>query len=1492
MMKFQLKHICALLVLLQVMFIHASIVQAQDITEELSEELMNQSNIKGPLEFEGTVKELSKKLKGSIVTLYESPDGSHESLTEVFKTSTPGDGKFSFKLEINKFYVLSVEKSGYTTKKVDFDTDVTMAREQYTKVPKFEFEVDMVKDLDGLDFVGSVASVFYQIKTNEFDYQLDYSKEEMEDEERELRERKEKERLAQLAYEKKKALEEAAKLLLDKENATAQQLISAAITVGDGDKEKTIKGFMDVFPEVDTLREEKAAVMYDKYQEERKASASSGNPINFQSIFDAAKLYEKEIESVAQEKREKQIAELREEKELAIAKEKEAMAIQQDALELEAKEKLASAIAQEELKRQKEEKEKRDNIYYAIFNSNGDSETAIANLVKTYPKGDDYAEEKAKAIYAEYEKRRLGGTTLSNMDFNKLFEAADIAEQAAIKAEIERDNEKQNARLEAFMDKVEEKKLEEQKKTIDKIEDGLGKVSSNDETTRLQVFVDALPANENYKEAKAAAMFEQYKAQQEAISKIKAALPNTPKTPAAQKALFFNSLPSDMSNRKEVADKMYESFVATMVFQKQSSPTAQKQEEQLIASVLPGTVQNKEQVASDVYKKVVAASANNPTRKSQIAAIAQSLPASVQNREEVAEQVYEQYAKKKQAQGGSGTVMLDFASLFQAAETAGEKAQEIEKIEIAKKKQAEQDEIERKRKEARDQKREIAAKVEKDVVQVRQAEFAKAKSKKERELAEAIEKGAGDREKTVEGIIKALPQTNDKDLDRTRAEAVYDAYLEESAKIERSGNIGQKVDFASLFAAADKAELERLEKQFQAKQAERELEIAAYEEERIEKATQVAEKKQKEAEQLALAAEKQYEETLMKTEAQRQERLAEQQREKEELEKQIAMENARRSAEEKARAEEELAKVEAERNERLERERKEAERLAAIEAAEKLKQEEEARKAAEERLVMLEKEREAAEKAERERMEAEAAAKRKAELAAAKAEQERLERERKEAELLAKQDKERKEAEEKAAREAELAAAKAAEEARKAEQKRIEAEEKAAREAEMAAAKAAEEARLAEQKRIEEERKEAERLALEEQKRKEAEEKAAREAEIAAAKAAEAARIAEEKRIEEERKEAERLAAEEKKRQEQLALEQAQEAERKKREQFESLVKQADEAIARKDFAAGAKAYDDALALYPNESAVSKKLNDANTQIAQLAKEEEERLALEKKFNDLVTEAEKQLAENNYEIAKSKYEQALRLQPNNSDVKQAVRNVERTQERLLAEEKARQETERKYALLIQEGNRALDNRNVELARTKFTEAKELKPDEAQTTERLEKVQELADQIALEVEKERERKEEAKRKYEEQQALAAAQAEEQAAKREAERIARMKALGVIADEKAQQSLTAQEQEEARKAAYEKLKEDLAQRNMTAEEQRKVFLSELAQIYPDGLTKETVQGKNFVLTRYVIKNSGVVSIYEKKTWDWGGVFFFKDSDIAITEAIYKLEIGKYE
>ena len=44
-------------------------------------------------------------------------------------------------------------------------------------------------------------------------------------------------------------------------------------------------------------------------------------------------------------------------------------------------------------------------------------------------------------------------------------------------------------------------------------------------------------------------------------------------------------------------------------------------------------------------------------------------------------------------------------------------------------------------------------------------------------------------------------------------------------------------------------------------------------------------------------------------------------------------------------------------------------------------------------------------------------------------------------------------------------------------------------------------------------------------------------------------------------------------------------------------------------------------------------------------------------------------------------------------------------------------------------------------------------------------------------------------------------------------------------------------------------------------------------------------DFKLKRYIINDKGIVTVYDKKTWNWGGVFCFKNTDIAITESLYE-------
>jgi ribosomal protein S18 len=98
------------------------------------------------------------------------------------------------------------------------------------------------------------------------------------------------------------------------------------------------------------------------------------------------------------------------------------------------------------------------------------------------------------------------------------------------------------------------------------------------------------------------------------------------------------------------------------------------------------------------------------------------------------------------------------------------------------------------------------------------------------------------------------------------------------------------------------------------------------------------------------------------------------------------------------------------------------------------------------------------------------------------------------------------------------------------------------------------------------------------------------------------------------------------------------------------------------------------------------------------------------------------------------------------------------------------------------------------------------------------------------------------------------------------------------------------EKQRIEEFDRIKANVEKMNLNAEEQRKAFLSELSKIYPRGVTEEVVEAKNYRILRHVINQDGIVTVYEQRTWDWGGVFWFKNGDVNITESLYKLELSK--
>jgi hypothetical protein len=60
------------------------------------------------------------------------------------------------------------------------------------------------------------------------------------------------------------------------------------------------------------------------------------------------------------------------------------------------------------------------------------------------------------------------------------------------------------------------------------------------------------------------------------------------------------------------------------------------------------------------------------------------------------------------------------------------------------------------------------------------------------------------------------------------------------------------------------------------------------------------------------------------------------------------------------------------------------------------------------------------------------------------------------------------------------------------------------------------------------------------------------------------------------------------------------------------------------------------------------------------------------------------------------------------------------------------------------------------------------------------------------------------------------------------------------------------------------------------------------YQEGITDETVNESNRSIVRTVVKKDGITSNYQKITYNWGGVFYFKNEQ-SITASLFDQEIN---
>jgi hypothetical protein len=263
--------------------------------------------------------------------------------------------------------------------------------------------------------------------------------------------------------------------------------------------------------------------------------------------------------------------------------------------------------------------------------------------------------------------------------------------------------------------------------------------------------------------------------------------------------------------------------------------------------------------------------------------------------------------------------------------------------------------------------------------------------------------------------------------------------------------------------------------------------------------------------------------------------------------------------------------------------------------------------------------------------------------------------------------------------------------------------------------------------------------------------------------------------------------------------EEAKAAEKALNEQYNAVIKKADTDFGNKNYKDAKQGYNQALTLKPSETYPSTKLKE----IAAAEKAEADRIAKEQetdaKYREAISQADNAFSNADWNSAKSLYTQAGKLKPDEKYPKDKLAEIDNKLKYEAEHKAAAAALDKKYNDAIALGDKQLAAKKYNEAKAAFSEASTLKPEESLPKQKLEQINKL---IAEQAEQERLKAEEEARKAAEEAARKKAEEEARLAKEAEERKKAQEEAEALAKKKAEEAAEAKrkaEEEAARKEA---------------------------------------------------------------------------------------------
>ena len=136
---------------------------------------------------------------------------------------------------------------------------------------------------------------------------------------------------------------------------------------------------------------------------------------------------------------------------------------------------------------------------------------------------------------------------------------------------------------------------------------------------------------------------------------------------------------------------------------------------------------------------------------------------------------------------------------------------------------------------------------------------------------------------------------------------------------------------------------------------------------------------------------------------------------------------------------------------------------------------------------------------------------------------------------------------------------------------------------------------------------------------------------------------------------------------------------------------------------------------------------EAEAEAARLAAIQAEK---DKNYNDAITRANELFSAENYEESRNEYRAALDIKPNESYPQQRIDEIDRVVRELAAAKAAQKELDRKYANLIMQADRFFSANSYIASKENYTEALALKPEETYPKDKIAEIDRILEQQAI------------------------------------------------------------------------------------------------------------------------------------------------------------------